>query len=325
MRLTLPYLNLTSRLSSATQDLHFRLQDISSDVTSGRRSNQVEFLKGDIGQAMLAHRATETIAGERELVTLKTSRLALTQRNLDAVHASAEGIALNIADFVGVDDRASLGRTSSAAKVALESIFSSLNTRHGDRHLFSGDATDRPALVSVGAMMTDLEALKAASVSSQDFDSRIDDYFNSPSGGWLVNIYQGTTGASEPDQVVASDPEFTRLVSGLAVAALVDERGWDPASVVSKDSLISASSRISSGRDGVSDVRARLGLVEAQLSDRGAALDQEETIATQALGDLTTRDPYEAALELQQLEINLETAYALTARLSELSLLNFLR
>jgi flagellar hook-associated protein 3 FlgL len=40
---------------------------------------------------------------------------------------------------------------------------------------------------------------------------------------------------------------------------------------------------------------------------------------------MTTRDQYEAASELKQLETGLEAAYTLTARLSNLSLLNYMR
>jgi len=40
---------------------------------------------------------------------------------------------------------------------------------------------------------------------------------------------------------------------------------------------------------------------------------------------LTARDQYEAATELRELERNLEASYLLTSRLSNLSLLNYLR
>jgi len=40
---------------------------------------------------------------------------------------------------------------------------------------------------------------------------------------------------------------------------------------------------------------------------------------------MTSRDQYEAAAELKALEASLEASYMLTARLSQLSLMNFLR
>jgi len=42
------------------------------------------------------------------------------------------------------------------------------------------------------------------------------------------------------------------------------------------------------------------------------------------VNDLTARDQYEAATELQSLQTTLEASYLITARLSQLSLLNYL-
>ena len=48
-------------------------------------------------------------------------------------------------------------------------------------------------------------------------------------------------------------------------------------------------------------------------------------VLTQSFNQMTARDQYEAASELKQLETSLEASYTLTARLANLSLLNFMR
>ena len=55
------------------------------------------------------------------------------------------------------------------------------------------------------------------------------------------------------------------------------------------------------------------------------ALNLEETTLTSFFNQMTARDQYEAASELTQLQTSLEASYTLTARLSNLSLLNYMR
>jgi flagellar hook-associated protein 3 FlgL len=72
-------------------------------------------------------------------------------------------------------------------------------------------------------------------------------------------------------------------------------------------------------------MRSEIGLDQKRLADRLTDLGRENTILTETFNQMTARDQYDAAAELKVLEANLETSYALTARLSNLSLLNFLR
>jgi flagellar hook-associated protein 3 FlgL len=72
-------------------------------------------------------------------------------------------------------------------------------------------------------------------------------------------------------------------------------------------------------------LRADRGVVQEQIAQKGESLAREEMIFTNAFNNLTARDQYEAATELRDLEASLEASYLLTTRLSNLSLLNYLR
>ncbi len=325
MRLYPPHPALTSQMADATRNLNDRLREVAGDVTSGRRFDQIGYLKGDIGQAMLAQRAVNELTLEKAQIALQGSRLAVIQASLGSVAVAADGIALDVQSALGLGDAVALERSSDDARVALERVFAGLGTRHGERYLFSGDATDTPPLEPVENLLADLGTLAANATTSADFEIALDAYFNSPDGGWRQDIYQGTHTDPKQDQVLAIDPAITELVSGLAVVSVAEQLNWGGGSVLPESTLSQAADRISNGIDGTTAVKARLGLVEERLDDRAIQIEQEETLAGQLLSDLTTRDPYEAAVELQQLEANLETAYALTSRLSELSLVRFLR
>jgi flagellar hook-associated protein 3 FlgL len=55
-----------------------------------------------------------------------------------------------------------------------------------------------------------------------------------------------------------------------------------------------------------------------------ARLDAEYTALGETYNERTARDPYEAATLLQQLESQLQASYLLTARISRLTLANYI-
>ncbi len=72
-------------------------------------------------------------------------------------------------------------------------------------------------------------------------------------------------------------------------------------------------------------MRANLGTVEAHI-ETVSVQSASETSALEILkANLLSVDPYETASELQAVQTQLETLYALTARMSRLSLVDFLR
>ena len=73
------------------------------------------------------------------------------------------------------------------------------------------------------------------------------------------------------------------------------------------------------------DVQARLGVAEERIEIASVRVEAERSTLERALNDIVARDPYEAAAEFQALQIQLETVFGVTARLSSLSLNNFLR
>jgi len=81
---------------------------------------------------------------------------------------------------------------------------------------------------------------------------------------------------------------------------------------------------LSSSETQITNLRADLGVYEERNAIEQKTLDTEETVLTASFNDLTARDQYEAATELQSLQTTLEASYLITARLSQLSLLNYL-
>lgn len=315
----------SSVLREATTNLRARLTSVSEEAVTGRRSDLTAHLGGRIGSAMLSQKAVEDINLEREGLTLRQNRLDIVQRTLSGVQDNVAGLSVRMLSAVGVNDTSVQSGIARDARGALEDMFSALNVRHGERYLFSGDATSTQPFGSVDTLLSDVSTLAAAATDAADFAASLDTYFNTPAGGFQTNIYSGSANASDADAVTGIDPAITQLISGLAVLALASPTGGTPAVSADPDILRQAGETLATAETSLTNLRADQGARQGRYADRLETLNAEETILTLALNEMTNRDQFEAAAELQELERNLEASYLLTNRLSNLSLLNYLR
>ena len=91
------------------------------------------------------------------------------------------------------------------------------------------------------------------------------------------------------------------------------------------DLLESSATRMLAGDKVLAELRAGIGTLEARV-DTALARNGAETVTLEiARSSLVEIDPYDAATELQAFETQLETLYTITARLSRLSLADYLR
>lgn len=325
MRLTLPVTLLSSGLNETVTRLRERIDTTSEEAVTGQYKDLTAHLSGRIGQAMLSQKAIDDVANERTQLTLKASRLDIIQQSLTAVDDNIGQLGVRMKAALGSEDYTAREAVVRDAQAALASTFSTLNTRHGERYLFSGDATNTKPFADVDSFLDDVRSMAASATDATDFATQMDAYFNTSGSGWQANIYSGTSDTSDPASVTGTDPAITKTVWGLAVLALA---GSDETLALlngNSDTLIQAADTLAEGQAALTNVRAERGIIQAQIESSKDALDLEETVLTQSFNQMTARDQYEAASELKQLETGLEAAYTLTARLSNLSLLNYMR
>ncbi|MFN7054810.1 flagellin [Hyphomonas sp.] len=321
-----PSKSLVSALFSKNiADLRARSETVAQEAVTGKHADLTKHLGGRIGNAMLAQKAVDDITAQREQLDLRAARLTIAQRSLGQIHGRVDGIDVRMLSALGLGDTAGRNVAARDAAAALEDAFTALNVRHGDRFLFSGEATATAPFGSPEALLSDIRQLAAGAPSAAAFEAAVDTYFNDPAGPWQTAIYRGTPNPADAESVTATDPALTELISGLAILAL---SGTDENIPVLRNSpaiVEAAAGRITSGRTALTALRAEIGIHEERIARSQVALDTEETVLKGLLETLTGRDQYEAASELKQIEAGLEASYLLTTRLSNLTLLNFLR
>lgn len=325
MRVPPPSNLISAQFTQNIADLRQRITTTAEEAVTGRYSDLTAHLSGRIGTAMLSQQAVDSIAFQREQISIRESRMDVTQRSLTLIHDRALGLDTSMREAIGTGNEVSQGLAARDSKAALGNVFSALNVRFGERFLFAGDATATQPFPSADTLLTDLRAIADTAVDAADFQSQLDTYFNTPGGGWLQNIFKGTVNASDPDAVVGNDRAIVELVRGLAVMALADPVN-QPALMARDSSIAStAAETLTYGLTQLTNLRADRGVIQEQIETEKKSLDIEETIFTTAFNALTARDQYEAASALKELESTLEASYLLTSRLSSLSLLNYLR
>ena len=315
---------MTATLGQHISDLRAQIGKTSTEATTGRYEDLTLHLSGRIGKAMLGQKALTDLATDREVLSLRGSRLSLAQSSLTRIQDSTTGIAARMLSAAAGNHENDISIASRDAKAALSSTMSALNARYGERFLFSGDATASFPFGNPAELLSELEQIAQTSVDSNDFKTQIDDYFASPTGGWQQNIYRGSTITSDPEGVNANHDAIRSVVRNLAVLAIA---GPDSslATLDGYENLVEQTALgLSTSEAAITNLRADLGVFEERIAAELTSLDSEETILTASFNQLTARDQYEAASELQSLQTTLEASYLITARLSQLSLLNYL-
>lgn len=325
MRIVPPNSIVSASFSQNIADMRARATIVSQESVTGQYADLTSHLRGRIGDAMIGQKALADVENQRTTLGIREARLDLTQKTLGGIQDRVTGLGAQMLSAIGFNDLAGQDVVARDAKAALADTFAALNMRHGDRFLFSGDETATQPFGTSEQLLTDIRQIALTATDAADFETQLDDYFNSPTGGWLTNIYQGSPDSSDPDGVTATDPALVEVISGLAVMAISGMS--DNLSLLRNNPEIvrAGAERIGSGTNALVNLRADVGIIQERVAKAQESLDTEETILNSVYNNLVGRDQYDAASELKQLEASLETAYVLTSRLSNLNLLNFLR
>lgn len=316
---------LNSTVARNITQMRAQIADRAQEATTGLQADLVAHLDGQLDQALIGDQAIRENTEDQTRLQLREIRLSIQDSTMTAVRGLSEGLQLEMAAATGLSDVARQDAVASTAKQALSDVLLRLNARHGERFLFSGDATSTAPFADADTLLSDLKTIAAGAADEADFAAQVQTYFDDPAGGFQTSFYQGAQTASDPDAVLANQEAFSDVLQGLAVLALANRNEGIAFAQPGNSALDQALDRLERGRTGLVTTQSEVGLRQASLETEQAVLQREETLLTAAFRDLAGKDQYEAATQLKDLETNLEASYILTSRLSNLSLLNYLR
>ncbi|MCH2456788.1 flagellin [Henriciella marina] len=319
--------SVTTQLSRDIQSIRERIDRTSSEAVTGRTADPTAHLSGQIGRAMIANDALNKIDRDSSLLQIRESRLDITQQSLSRMQEGLAEISVRALDSLSAGSPVERTALAQDARAQLDSALMALNSRHGERFLFSGDATDKAAFGSPDDLMEDLRAIADAATDKTDFDARLNAYFDLDTGDFANSFYRGSKTNSDGDAITGLDPAITQTLRNLGVLAMAAPGdGLDNLSnTETLDVIRSSADRLVQADAALTQLRAANGILQERVATGLDSLAKEKLVVNTLLEGMTSRDQYEAAAELKALEASLEASYMLTARLSQLSLMNFLR
>lgn len=273
------------------------IDSVKKEISTGMVSDVYQTSSGRTGMSLELRGSKDVADTYITANTLVAGKMDTAATLMGTARESARGVqSVLVQSHAWLNDPSSLQQT---ARAALESIVTQFNTAYGGEYLFSGQATDIPPFVSDGA------------------------------GGY---VYQGDTAAGfraridvDASMVVtiaprADSPAIMATINALSALA---NANYDAMSIDARSAFGAAQlSALGAGLDGLIALEAEHGSAQATLETKIASQRSLSASYNNTIMDVEGIDPEEAATRLAAATAKLDSTYAVTAQLYQLSLLN---
>jgi flagellar hook-associated protein 3 FlgL len=302
------------------------------EVTTGRPADLAGMLRGDVSPLLAIDASLTRLGAFRTTTQDAALQTAAQQTALEGLSSLAGGITTTLLGAPDFQTQAQVSAIAADARGRLESAVGLLNTQAAGRAIFSGVATDEVPLGSADELLAALETAAVGATTAGTVAAAVVAWFADPMG--YGAFYRGGAALSDapiaPGEMAdlsttAMDPALRDTLAGFAMAALLD-RGILAGNADERALLARRSGQVLlTGEDARITLAARIGSVEAQIEAARTRNGAEETALGILRSDIGSVDPYEAATRLEAARSQLEALYLVTARVSRLSLVEFLR
>jgi len=315
-------------------DLRGHIARLSQEAATGVAADMAAHLGGDTGPLADLDRRLALAGDFGRAAREVDSRLATMQVALDDVEGARAGL---LDRLMASNMPANAGARTVAADAAAEAfgrVVGALNARMGESALFAGAADDRAALAPAATMLAAVRAAGAGATTAAGVAAAVDAWFDDPMGGFATTGYLGASQDMvrpvDADEAVtlgarADDPSLRGLLKAAALAALAADPALPLADVEARGLMARARDDLLGLAAPLTDLRGGLGAAQARAEEAVARHAARASAWGILRAETTQLDPYATASELQAVQAQLETHYALTSRLSQLNLATVLR
>lgn len=338
---------ISKALSYQLMRLQSDLAKAQTEVTSGRFNDVGVALGARTGQAVALNRDIDRLNGMMDTNSLVATRLDATQEALSRITGEAESF-LSALTVGGSGDTARQILQANG-KNALETLTSVLNTSLNGEYIFAGVNTDVKPINDYGAdgaqnkaafdsaflahfgfAQTDAAAETITADQMIDFlDSVVEPMFTGPD--W-ESTWSNATDQTITSRIALNETAQTSVSANTVgmrkfamAASLITDLLQTPLNENARQALVGRTrTLVGEAISDIQNVQAKAGLVQNRVSVASERLSMQVDIMTTNLGDLQGVDPYEASTRVNNLLAQIETSYALTARIQQLSLLDYL-
>jgi flagellar hook-associated protein 3 FlgL len=320
----------TRRQNSA---LTRELNRLTEELSTGRRSQIGGGASGDVSPLSAIERELTTLRSETFAATEAQQITTTLQAALGRSQDTLTSLTGSIFTVVAPAQPALMPGVITQARADFAAMVGALNTDIAGRRLLAGTQTDGPALAAPATILSAVETIVAAEATRADAIAALDAWF-APGGGYDTVAYQGATtalapmrfgGEDVPLDTTATDPAIRAALSAAALAAVAGTAPLGTTDNDRADTLRLAAERGLAATDQLTQLRARVGTAESTVERAETRTAARITALELARAELTDIDPFATATRAREVQTQLEALYTMTARLSRLTLTEFLR
>ena len=344
----IPSSAVTGAIRSSLMKLQTKLADAQKEVATGRKADVGLALGFKAGQAVSLrqeHSRLQSITGSNGLVA---SRLDASQAALKALAENAQSFLSQLVAARNSDVGPLI--IEGQAGAALAGFTDLVNTTFDGASLFAGLNTDLKPITDYASTPPAANAQAVASAFSAAFgmsqsaaavanitpaamQTFLDGAFASLfdpaawSSTWSAASDQNMRSRISTSELVetsvnANNEAFRELASGYTMLA---DLGTAKLNQATFQTVVDTATRVVGGAlQGITALQAKLGSAQERVKGANERMSIEIDIMANHIGALEGVDPYEASGRLSSLLAQIETAYAMTARIQQLTLLNYL-
>ncbi|MEO0620637.1 MAG: hypothetical protein AAFU49_10120 [Pseudomonadota bacterium] len=330
-----PAQSTSTLLRNLLSDLKGEADVARVEAVTGRIEDVPKALGGRVREPLELERDFSDLEQYRQIIAIAETRSAATQGAIENLRTLTDDLTNQATLALQNGTQNGLETMSRYADESLRSAISSLNTSIGGRAIFSGDAGDVLPLADAETIIAEVATLLSGATDATVASDAVRDAFNDPGGLFETTLYAGGTGDAPAAEIAegervnyqsrADEQVYRDITRNYAVLAVA----YDPATALPDDVregiAEAALLELRNAVDPLNRESARIGVAEERMDTMKARHIVTETALTESLNDLTGADALTAAARMQEVEGQLEILFLTTARLSQLSLSNFLR
>lgn len=322
------------QLRTENARLKRELSVLTQELSTGRTADLAGRVSGDL---------TPITGIEHDLSRLDGYRTALTEARIvaDSMQAALQTAQDLSEDLYGGLILAGSANDPNGARAAgidaeekFAALVGTLSTQAGGRSLFAGIATDQPALAPAQDILAALRTATSGMTTSAAVIAAVDAWFG-PGGDFETVAYTGSDTPLAPvavsrdisvsSDLTARDPRIRDLLRATALGALVADGSLTGNPTEQVALAAAAGGQLMAAQSDMVTLRAEVGATQNTLSKAEQVNETARHALELARAEIVSVDPYEKATQLESARTQLEALYAMTARLSRLSLTDFLR
>jgi flagellar hook-associated protein 3 FlgL len=324
----------TFMLRRQTVALKQEAQIAGTELATGRTADAAQHLRGDVMRLS----GIETSLTRLSAFQVATNDAAITTSSMQQVLANVDQMTQTLGSTLlnagTMGEAGTLSAFLQDADQRFQSVVASFNTRLGEGSLFAGVATDGPALADTDTILQTLEvAISAAgAVTATEIEAAVTTWFEDPAGFDTIGYIGGNATSAQvisaEDKVnigfTARDPAIRDTLMALSLASLMHRGNVTSSGSVQADLTRRSGELLVQSHSDRATLAGRIGIAEARIEEASTRNETERSALQMLQSNVLGVDPFEAATRMESAQDQLETLYAITARLSRLSLVDFL-